>query len=140
MAHLPYPALAEATQCLIDGIAIARQGFDAVVAQKAAMGEHVWSVQGFIHSIVLGTTHGPFLAMSADDETGLGNELEEFATEFQACCGDRMPADALAKVKNDGFAASQSGERKINFKKWLQFFVTYVLPILISLLEKPDVA
>lgn len=128
MAHAPYPDAAQATECLMDGIAIVRGGWEQVVAQRSELGKHAWTVGGFGLKVSLGDPDGPF-AMEADAETNLSEHLNEFATAFQSCCADRISADVLAEVKsvNEGFAAG-----RIDWAKWAKFFIEVVLPIIIA--------
>jgi len=130
MAHVPYPTVSDAMPCLMDAIAIVRGGWSQVVAHKVEMGEHIWCIQGAIQSVVLGSSDGPF-AVDAAAEADLGDKLEEFATEFQACCPDLVSAAALSEVKGS-FSADSNGLRKIDWAKWIQFFVTTILPIILA--------
>src|SRR5687767_10939686 len=115
MAHPPYATLAEATECLIDASRIAFGGWDEIVAQKAAMGQHEHRVQGYIHGVAFGTTDGPFTAASEEEQAAFGAKLEEFATAMQAARPNEIPMAAVQEATGGNFAGTKHGERKVDF-------------------------
>lgn len=130
MAHVAYPA-SFPTECISDLISIVRDGMDELIKRKAEAGLHIWNIQGFAQSVLLGSPDGPFGALSDDDAAEANDNLVEFANAFQAQFPDRVSEADLAEVKTTEY--SGAGAAKIDWKKWANFFVTVILPILISL-------
>lgn len=130
--HTPYP-IGFPSECIGDLIQIARGGFDEIVARKAEVGLHSWNITGWGLSVTLGTPDGPFHTMAPEEEADLQERLEEFATEFAACCPDKVSAAALAEVKSPVASAAPGAPRKIDWKKWIKFFVEIILPLLITI-------
>lgn len=129
MAHRPYATAAEATQCLLDGITIVRGGTANMIVNKAALGEHEHAIQGFIHGMVLGVSDGPFMALDTAAEENLGAALDDFADALATSCPDRCTAAVLAEVKSPNVGGPLA--RRIDWAKWLKFFITTVLPIIL---------
>jgi hypothetical protein len=117
MAHLPYPTEFPA-ECIGELIQIARGGMDEIVARKAEVGLHVWNIQGFGQSVLLGSPDGPFHAMSPDEEANIGEQLNELAAAFGSATGQQAE-----KVYSAG---------KIDWAKWITFFIQVILPLILK--------
>ena len=117
MAHTLYPA-AFPSECIGELIQIARGGMDEIVARKADVGLHGWNIQGFAQAMLLGNPDGPFGALSADEESNLGEQLNELEAAFASAAG--KPSDQV-------YSAG-----RIDWAKWIKFFIEVILPIILA--------